>query len=73
MAFCDTRETKDGRQVVHFRPTKHLLSDAAFGPIGLNGSDPEELWQIMCFPYRAFLQDGTAPMGPNEREIAKLT
>ena len=71
VAFSDTRETKDGRQILHFRPQTKRLHTIAAKAHALLGTDPEELWDYLSLPIRANLQDGPAPMGPNERAILR--
>ena len=57
---------------MHFRPATNFLSDTVWDQVGLAGVNPEMIYQVMSFPYRGFLRDGTAPMGPNERDILRL-
>ena len=68
VSYMETRETNDGRQILHIRPKDKILADT-IGEASLIGVHPRVAWDLMSIPIRQKLEDGTAPPGPGERAI----
>ena len=68
VSYMETRETNDGRQILHIRPKDKILADT-IGEASLIGVHPRVAWDLMSIPIRPKLEDGTAPPGPGERAI----
>ncbi len=68
VSYMETRETNDGRQILHIRPKDKILADT-IGEASLIGVHPRVARDLMSIPIRPKLEDGTAPPGPGERAI----
>ena len=68
----ESRETKDGRQLIHGSPRKGFLMTDLTTKHKIGGMDSEKIWAVLTLPLREFHQEGTAPMNPNERGMQQL-
>ena len=68
----ESRETKDGRQLIHGTPGKGFLMTNLTTKHKIGGMDAEKIWAVLTYPLRTCQQEGTAPMNPNERGIQQL-
>ena len=68
----ESRETKDGRQVLHATPGRgYIMTDLA-KLHKISTMDAEEIWTVLTYPIREFRERGPAPMNPNDRGMQQL-
>ena len=71
VSFAKTKETRDGQQLFIVAPRKaRFLSEKALA-VGLMGSEPEYLCDVICFPFMKFERTGPCPKGTMERQLEK--
>ena len=68
----ESRETKDGRQVMHATPGKGFIMTDLAKENKIGTMDSEVIWTVLTYPLREFREGGTAPMNPNERGMQQL-
>jgi len=69
---AETRETKDGRQIMHIKMNSHRISHVDWARYNLFGVLPTDIWDVLSFGLQNFRSDGPAPMGPNERAVLEM-
>ena len=72
VAYMETRTTKAGDQILHTRPQSTVLSCETAEKLNILGADAEKIWHVICHPIRGEQKTGLAPMGPDERLLARL-
>ena len=68
----ESRETKDGRQVLHATPGRGFIMTDVAKANKISTMDVEAIWTVLTYPLREFREGGTAPMNPNERGMQQL-
>lgn len=70
--YCETRTTKDGRQIIHIALRDTILTDEDSDALALLGLGTKYLYAFLAYPFQTELCTGPAPASSEERELLKM-
>ena len=68
----ESRETKNGRQVVRGAPRKSWLVTDEKMQVQIGAAEADKVWHVTIDTLRGFKQGDIAPMNPNKRAAQQM-